>query len=460
MLIGRKKELSFLNELYNSDKFEFLILHGRRRIGKSYLLTNFIKDKKNSIYYVADKSNEENNVKLFVKELKKIYNFLYLDNFSSWYEVFDFLNNIEIKERLTIIIDEFSYLLFKDDAFDSKLQNAIDNILKNKNIFLILCGSEVGTIINLINDSSKPLYGRKTAELELKSLNYLEAREFFPKYNNLDALKAYLILGGTPMYLSLFNDTLSLKENIIRNIISNTGFLFNEVENLLRTEFKEITLYYNILKIINYKKLNLNDIASKVYEDNAKVAKYLNILIKINLVSKFIPVGEKENKRNALYGIVDNYFSFYFTFIAPNLNVLNGLMSSNAFYDNYLNVNELNNFFGPRYELVCHDFIKMAVYNEELPQIKMLGYWWGKINGLAIEIDALGLNDNLALIGECKFRNKIYNDVDFNKLIDSTNFIKKENKLYLIFNVSNVSINNKNNVICVDLDKLYKKSSL
>lgn len=460
MLIGRKKELSFLNELYNSDKFEFLILHGRRRIGKSYLLTNFIKDKKNSIYYVADKSNEENNVKLFVKELKKIYNFLYLDNFSSWYEVFDFLNNIEIKERLTIIIDEFSYLLFKDDAFDSKLQNAIDNILKNKNIFLILCGSEVGTIINLINDSSKPLYGRKTAELELKSLNYLEAREFFPKYNNLDALKAYLILGGTPMYLSLFNDTLSLKENIIRNIISNTGFLFNEVENLLRTEFKEITLYYNILKIINYKKLNLNDIASKVYEDNAKVAKYLNILIKINLVNKFIPVGEKENKRNALYGIVDNYFSFYFTFIAPNLNVLNGLMSSNAFYDNYLNVNELNNFFGPRYELICHDFIKMAIYNKELPQIKMLGYWWGKINNIATEIDILGLNDNLAIIGECKFRNKNYNDVDFKKLVDSTNFIKKKNKIYLIFNISNISINNKNNIICINLDKLYKKSSL
>lgn len=135
-------------------------------------------------------------------------------------------------------------------------------------------------------------------------------------------------------------------------------------------------------------------------------------------------------------------------------------MSPNTFYDNYLNVNELNNFFGPRYELICHDFIKMAIYNKELPQIKMLGYWWGKINGLAIEIDVLGLNDNLALIGECKFRNKIYNAVDFNKLIDSTNFIKKENKLYLIFNVSNVSINNKNNVICVDLDKLYKKSSL
>lgn len=460
MLIGRKKELSFLSELYNSNKFEFLILHGRRRIGKSYLLTNFIKDKKNSIYYVADKSNEENNVKLFVKELKKIYNFLYLDNFSSWYEVFDFLNNIEIKERLTIIIDEFSYLLFKDEAFDSKLQNAIDNILKNKNIFLILCGSEVGTIINLINNSSKPLYGRKTAELELKSLNYLEARAFFPKYHDLDALKAYLILGGTPMYLSLFNDTLSLKENIIKNIISSTGFLFNEVENLLRTEFKEITLYYNILKIINYKKMNLNDIASKVYEGNAKVAKYLNILIKINLVNKFIPVGEKENKRNALYGIVDNYFSFYFTFIAPNLNVLNGLMSPNTFYDNYLNANELNNFFGPRYELICHDFIKMAIYNNELPQIKMLGYWWGKINNIATEIDILGLNDNLAIIGECKFRNKNYNDVDFKKLVDSTNFIKKKNKIYLIFNISNISINNKNNIICINLDKLYKKSSL
>ena len=198
--------------------------------------------------------------------------------------------------------------MFQDEAFDSKLQNAIDNIFKTKNIFLILCGSEVNTITDLINNSSKPLYGRKTAELELKPLNSLEARLFYPNYNNSDALKAYLILGGTPMYLSLFDDKLSLKDNIIKNIINSIGFLFNEVETLLRTEFKEITLYFNILKIINYKKLNLNDISSKVYEDNAKVGKYLNILIKLNFVNKYIPVGEKENKRNAMYGISNNFF--------------------------------------------------------------------------------------------------------------------------------------------------------
>ncbi len=454
MFIGRK--FSLLNELYSSKKFEFLILHGRRRIGKSFLLTNFIKDKKNSIYYVADKSNEENNVKLFIKELKNIYNYSYLDNFSSWYEVFDFLKNIEIKERLTIIIDEFSYLMFQDEAFDSKLQNAIDNIFKTKNIFLILCGSEVSTIIDLINNSSKPLYGRKTAELELKPLNYLEAREFYPNYDNLDALKAYLILGGTPMYLSLFDDKLSLKDNIIKNIVNSTGFLFNEVETLLRTEFKEITLYFNILKIINYKKLNLNDISSKVYEDNAKVGKYLNILIKLNFVNKYIPVGEKENKRNAMYGISDNYFSFYFTFIAPNLNTLNGLMDSNTFYDNYLNINNLNNFFGPRFELVCKDYIKMAVYNKKLPQIKMLDYWFGKINNKAIEIDILGLNDDLALISECKFRNKEFNEDDLNKLINNTNFINKKHKLYLIFNNSNFNINKRDNIITISLDELYK----
>lgn len=183
--------------------------------------------------------------------------------------------------------------MFQDEAFDSKLQNAIDNIFKTKNIFLILCGSEVSTITDLINNPSKPLYAIKTAELELKPLNYLEAREFYHNYNNSDALKAYLILGGTPMYLSLFDDKLSLKDNIIKNI-NSTGFLFNEVKTLLRTEFKEITLYFNILKIINYKKLNLNDISSKVYEDNAKVGKYLNILIKLNFVNKYIPVGEKK----------------------------------------------------------------------------------------------------------------------------------------------------------------------
>lgn len=133
----------------------------------------------------------------------------------------------------------FTYLYNSNPAYDSGLQNAIDKILKSKNIFFILCGSEVSVIEEIIDDSTKPLYGRKTSELKLLPFTYKEAREFFPHYSNEDALTAYSILGGIPLYLSLFDDRLTIKENVIKNCLSTTGYLFNEIETLLRMELKE-----------------------------------------------------------------------------------------------------------------------------------------------------------------------------------------------------------------------------
>lgn len=444
IFIGRKKELKLLEELYNSQKFEMLILRGRIKVGKSYLLNHFSKKyQNNTVFFTADKSAEKSNVKSFCEELNNVLKFgTFLNSFETWKDVFSFFKDIELKQRLVIIIDEFTYLHSSNPAFDSILQNAIDRVLKQKNIFLILCGSEVSTIEDIIDDSTKPLYGRKTAELKLEPFSYLEAKEFFPKYSNEEALTVYSILGGTPLYLSLFDDSLSIRENIIKNCLSTTGYLFNEVENLLRMELKETSFYKNIMLAINSGASNLNTIRDKVGEDSAKISKYISVLINLGYIKKEIPCGEKDRIRNTLYSISDNYFAFYFAFIFKHRNILNGFISPEIFYEKEITNEKLNAFIGKRFEDICKAYLKQQFYLGKMPFYPQeIGRWWGNnpILKKQEEIDILALDDENAIICECKYTNEKFDLKQLKDLEQSALCINKENKSFIIFSKSGVT---------------------
>ena len=444
IFIGRKKELKLLEELYNSQKFEMLIIRGRIKVGKSYLLNHFSKKyQNNTVFFTADKSAEKSNVKSFCEELNNVLKFgTFLNSFETWKDVFSFFKDIELKQRLVIIIDEFTYLHSSNPAFDSILQNAIDRVLKQKNIFLILCGSEVSTIEDIIDDSTKPLYGRKTAELKLEPFSYLEAKEFFPKYSNEEALTVYSILGGTPLYLSLFDDSLSIRENIIKNCLSTTGYLFNEVENLLRMELKETSFYKNIMLAINSGASNLNTIRDKVGEDSAKISKYISVLINLGYIKKEIPCGEKDRIRNTLYSISDNYFAFYFAFIFKHRNILNGFISPEIFYEKEITNEKLNAFIGKRFEDICKAYLKQQFYLGKMPFYPQeIGRWWGNnpILKKQEEIDILALDDENAIICECKYTNEKFDLKQLEDLEQSALCINKENKSFIIFSKSGVT---------------------
>ncbi len=420
-----------------------LILHGRR-IGKSYLLNHFSKKyQNNTVFFTADKSAEKSNVKSFCEELNNVLKFgTFLNSFETWKDVFSFFKDIELKQRLVIIIDEFTYLQSSNPAFDSILQNAIDRVLKQKNIFLILCGSEVSTIEDIIDDSTKPLYGRKTAELKLEPFSYLEAKEFFPRYSNEEALTVYSILGGTPLYLSLFDDSLSIRENIIKNCLSTTGYLFNEVENLLRMELKETSFYKNIMLAINSGASNLNTIRDKVGEDSAKISKYISVLINLGYIKKEIPCGEKDRIRNTLYSISDNYFAFYFAFIFKHRNILNGFISPEIFYDKEITNEKLNAFIKKRFEDICKAYLKQQFYLGKMPFYPQeIGRWWGNnpILKKQEEIDILALDDENAIICECKYTNEKFDLKQLKDLEQSALCINKENKSFIIFSKSGVT---------------------
>lgn len=463
---GRKKEMALLESLYNSNKFEMLILHGRRRVGKSYLLSHFAKlHANNVVYFTSDKGSEKSNVQSFCEELNKILHagdFLY--SFTTWKDVYSFLKTTEIKERLVLIIDEFTYLYNSNPAYDSALQNAIDKILKSKNIFLILCGSEVSVIEEIIDNSTKPLYGRKTSELKLLPFTYKEAKEFFPNYSNADALTAYSILGGIPLYLSLFDDKLSIKENVIKNCLSTTGYFFNEIETLLRMELKETHFYKSIMLAINSGASTFNTIKDKVGEDAAKVAKYINVLVNLGFIKKEVPCGEKEKSRNTLYSIADNYFAFYFTFIFKHQNMLNGLISPRMFYKKELTKEKLNTFIGHRFESICETYLKEQFYNGKMSFFaEKLGRWWGNNPVLKKqdEIDILAFDDDTALICECKYTEEPFNESQLKDLQDSAMCINRPKKSYMIFSKNGITSGVKKQIeksggfTVVSLDNLY-----
>lgn len=452
-----------------------LILHGRRRVGKSYLLSHFAKlHSDNTVYFTGDKDSEKNNVQNFCEDLNRVLKVGdFLNSFTTWNDVYSFLKTTEIKDRLALIIDEFTYLYNSNPAYDSGLQNAIDKILKSKNIFLILCGSEVSVIEEIIDDSTKPLYGRKTSELKLLPFTYKEAREFFPYYSNEDALTAYSILGGIPLYLSLFDDRLTIKENVIKNCLSTTGYLFNEIETLLRMELKETHFYKNIMLAINAGASTFNTIRGKVGEDAAKIAKYINVLINLGFIKKEVPCGEKEKSRNTLYSISDNYFAFYFAFIFKHQNMLNGLISPEMYYEKELSKEKLNTFIGHRFEQICETYLKEQFYNGKMPFFaENLGRWWGnnpvlkkqeEIDGeLIISSNSpngrvrvkskacldrtylLATDDENAVVCECKYTEDPFDEKQLKDLQDSALCVMQQNKSYIIFSKNGVSSNVEN----------------
>ena len=421
-----------------------LIMHGRRRVGKSYLLGHFAKlHRKNTVYFTGDKSSEKTNVQAFCDELNKVLHAGdFVNSFEKWSDVYSFLKNTEISERLVIIIDEFTYLYNSNPAYDSGLQIAIDTILRKKNIFLILCGSEVSVIEDIIDNSSKPLYGRKTAEIKLMPFSYKDARAFFPNYSNEEVITVYSIAGGIPFYLSLFDSRCSIKENIVTHCLSTTGVLFNEIETLLRMELKETYFYKNIMLAINAGASTFNLIKDKVGEEPAKVAKYLNVLCNLGFIKKENPCGQKQNSRNTLYSIYDNYFAFYFMFIFKKQNMLNGLISPELFYEREITKEKLNTFIGHRFEGVCESYLKDLFYNGKMPFFaENLGRWWGNNPVLKKqeEIDILAIDDENALFCECKYTSEKFDEKQLKDLEDSALCINREKKYFMIFSKNGIS---------------------
>lgn len=432
-MYGRKKEISYLNELYSHNTFEFLIMYGRRRVGKTTLLQEFSKHT-NTIFFPAREKNDALNLEDFSKSIQLHFEHSFIASFKSWENAFSHIGN-KVQDRTAIVIDEFPYIIAENPSVKSILQHAIDHDFKNKNIFLILCGSSISIMENEIMGRKSPLHDRQTATLEVKPFDYFDSSIFFPNYSNIDKLLAYGILGGIPRYLEAFDPTKSIKENIAYKIIRNGAYLYEEPNNLLKAELRETNIYNSILSAIASGKNRIINISDYIHEDRTKVSKYLTTLQTLRLVEKRVPCGESEKSKKSIYVIKDNFLKFWFRYSFTD-NTYYEILGAKEAADEIME--DISNYMGDTFEEICKEYLIRQAKKRNLPFIPYhIGKWWGTNPFIKAQDDvdvlALDKSQTKAIFMECKFTSNPMPLEEYQDLVNATKAFPRVKEKYLYF---------------------------
>lgn len=442
MFVGRHQELEQLNQAYQENDFQFTVIYGRRRIGKTSLINEFLKDKK-SIYYVALEENAEDNLKRFSDAISIFKNTDQggKEKFANFEECFKEITHLAQKQRVILVIDEFPYLAKAYPTISSMLQSYIDHEFKETNLFLILCGSSMSFMERQVLGYQSPLYGRRTLALKLEPFKLSEAHEMLPKLSKEDAFIINTVCGGVPQYLSYMSDSMSVADNIKKNFLSKSGRLFDEPNNLLQQELRDPTNYNSIINAIASGASKHSKIAQSAHLQTGPLTTYLNNLIDLGIVEKKLPVTEqkKSKSKNIVYRICDGMFRFWYTFVGKQTDLIERGLTDLA----WVKVQKgLSDFMGPEFEKYSQDFMWSQDMNEKIvpnPFIH-LGNWWGtdKRTHQQVELDIVGFSDDErdGYFGECKWKNEPISRSVLEKLITNSEIFKYTLKHYYLFSKS------------------------
>lgn len=402
MFVNRLAELDLLEKRFTSDKAEFFVLYGRRRVGKTELLARFCEGKR-ALFFVSDLGSEISmrsdfsqliNDTLFGPEqMDAVY--------SNWEAVFQAIGNASKTERLVVVLDEFPYLITTYPPVASILQKAWDQTLKNTKIMLILCGSYIGMMEESVLSYKAPLYGRRTAQYLLEPLQFKDARLLFSDFSPEDQVRAYAIYGGAPAYLQTIDSKKALDENIVDGILSRGSYLYDEVRFILQQELREPRNYFAILQAIAAGKTKLNEIKLATGLDGATA--YLDTLQQLHLVERIVPVttSQPQKSRRGIYRLKDHYLRFWFRFVHPNRSQLER-SGSRLVLENQV-LPEIDHFASLAFEDICQQYFWLEGLSGNLPfQPLNSGRWWNNSE----EIDLVVLGEEEAILVECKWSSK------------------------------------------------------
>ncbi|HWQ73717.1 MAG TPA: ATP-binding protein [Syntrophomonas sp.] len=425
MFVSRTEELTALHKLYDKDKFQMIVMYGRRRVGKTTLITEFLKDKP-AIFFSAQEANEHLNLQLFSE---KVYGFFGLPKttgvFSNWNDAFLFIADRAKTQKFILAIDEFPYIAASNKSVKSILQNVIDHELLNSKLYLILCGSQISFMENDVLGYKSPLFGRRTAQFQIKGFDYYDAAKMLGNASNEDKIKYYACIGGTPHYLAQIDSSLSFEENITDLLFNPQGYLYNEPAMLLQQELREPAMYNSIISAIATGASRLNDISTKIGEDTSKTIKYVKTLMDLKILHRECPFGDNpERSRKNVYLISDNCYQFWYKYVFLNkASIETG--TGKEFAENMV-FPELSSFIGkPAFEEVCKQYIIRQNKQKRLPFLATnFGIWWGNDKFEKKNADFDVVADNKAfkkiLLCECKWRNEAHDVSEIRKLMSKT----------------------------------------
>jgi len=390
--IDRKRQMHLLKKAWNSDSPQFIVIYGRRRIGKTRLITEFIEGK-NGIFYIA----EDENPKSQRKELKEHIaaylddDFLKNNEFESWKSFFEYLKKVLPKEKkFYLAIDEFSYMVRSEKTIVSTLQKFWDTFLSKTNISLILSGSLFGLMEEKVLSNSSPLYGRRTRDILLQHMSFEDSTEFLEMHFE-DKIKTYMSIGGVPEYLLKARDHKEYNGFVMNEFLNKDGYFYREPYFILSQEFKTIKTYFSIIEAISKGNTRPTEIANHCGIESKNIYPYLENLIRLSFVERQVPIT-MEN-RSGIYQIKDVFFDFWFNFVHRYREKIERDLTIHE-EDDY------NTYFGKRFEGLVRDQLFHQFF--DYPSV---GRWWFK--DTEIDIVAVDEERKEIMFGECKWSNDV-----------------------------------------------------
>ena len=389
--VDREDELETLKNAFQSDTAELVVIYGRRRLGKSALVREATDEVENGVYWQATEETPDVQLSDFVDAASETFPLLE-DIQRDWEALLRALG----RHDAVVVLDEFPYLVQSNDALPSKVQRVWDMHLEETGMTLVLVGSSISVMEDKVLGGGSPLYGRRTAAIDLPPLSIRDARPFYPGDDPDTTIQSWGVFGGTPYYLRALDPSATLAENIQSVLLSEHGVLHNEPEFLLRTEFgiREPQTYYTILRAIATGKRETNEIAGFAGVDSNSLGSYLSKLRRLRLIERDIPVTANPNAtRKSRYRLNEPLFRFWFRYVYGQTGKLVQLGD-----DAYEEVVEptFSDYLGPMFEHICQDALPSLVPKT----YQGIGYWWHRDH----ELDVVGLgSDGTLVAGECKY---------------------------------------------------------
>ena len=406
--IGRKKQLMQIANIINSEQLNTTLIYGRRRVGKSELVKQAIKDAGvKVIYYECRQIAEASNVKNICDIVAEVFELPTL-GYTTLEDIFEFIFKLSQKEKLVFVLDEYPYMRANSKGVDSILQVLIDSYKDSAKLSLILLGSFVDVMKSLLS-SSNPLYGRVALTIDLKQMDYYESAMFYPKFSDEDKVRIYSVFGGIPYYNELIDDTKSVKENIINLIASPGARLENEVSMYLNSEISKMTNANEVFAALaqNYSKYS-DILAQSHVSSGPTMADVLDRLIRMDVVERLAPINDERNKKKAGYYISDNLSLFYFRYIFRYSSQLK-IMDEEVFYEKYIHKDFEDWFVPHRFEEICKQYlIRQNRMGNIEPVIEKIGkyYYDDPDNHTNGEFDVVTYDEKGYAFYEVKFRKR------------------------------------------------------
>lgn len=455
--IGRKEELEKLNRAMQADEMNFSLIYGRRRVGKSELVSQALsKVGAKKIYYECKQVAEESNVNGLSEILSESMGLPKL-GFSNMESLLDYIFELSAKEKIVLVLDEYPYLRESIKGMDSILQAMIDKHRKTSKITLVILGSYVEVMRSLL-EHGNPLYGRVDLTIYLKQMDYYESSLFYPNYSAEDKVRIYSVFGGIPYYNRLVDDAKSVKENIINLIASPGARLENEVSMYLNAELSKIINANEVFEALSRGFSKYSDILAQSHVSSGPtLADVLDKLIRMEVVTKTSPINDSRNKKKMAYHICDNLSLFYYRYIFKYSSQMN-IMNSEVFYRKYIEKDFEEHYVPHLFENICKQYlIRKNKEGEIEPVIEKIGKYYydnpeERSNG---EFDIVTEDELGYAFYEVKFKKKQISDEMIDEEIEQVKATGLDCYKYVFFSRSGFRCKKRENVKLIDIEELF-----